>query len=97
ITQIGKNVAALIEDGATLQMGIGNIPDQVLKNLADHKNLGIHTEMMSDGIIPLIDKGVINNSRKKLNYGRTVTGFMVGTRKLYDFVHDNPSIRVMDI
>jgi acyl-CoA hydrolase len=78
-------------------MGIGSIPDQVLQNLNDHKNLGIHTEMLSDGIIPLLEKGVINNSLKKLNVGRSVTGFMLGTRKLYDFVHDNPSMRVMDI
>lgn len=97
IIQIGKNVASLIEDGATLQMGIGSIPDQVLQNLNDHKNLGIHTEMLSDGIIPLLEKGVINNSLKKLNVGRSVTGFMLGTRRLYDFVHDNPSVRVMDI
>lgn len=95
--QIGKHVAALIEDGATLQMGIGSIPDQVLQNLTRHKDLGIHTEMLSDGIIPLLESGVINNSRKKINNGRSVTGFMVGTRKLYDFVHDNPQMRVMDI
>jgi acyl-CoA hydrolase len=97
IIKIGKNVASLIEDGAALQLGIGSIPDQVLQNLYNHKNLGIHTEMMSDGVIPLIQKGIINNSRKKLNVGRTVTGFMGGTRKLYDFVDDNPQIRVMDI
>ncbi len=97
IEKIGVNVASLIEDGATLQMGIGSIPDQVLKNLASHKNLGIHTEMFSDGIISLLEKGIINNSHKKINPGRSVTGFMAGTRKLYDFVHDNPSIRVMDI
>jgi len=97
ITLIGKNVASLIEDGATLQMGIGSIPDQVLQNLLDHKNLGIHTEMLSDGIIPLLEKGIINNSLKKLNVGRSVTSFMAGTRKLYDFVNDNPAIRVMDI
>lgn len=97
IARIGRNVASLVEDGATLQLGIGAIPDQVLKNLTNHKNLGIHTEMMSDGVIPLIQKGIIDNSRKKLNVGRTVTGFMAGTRKLYDFVDDNPAIRVMDI
>ena len=85
VVQIGKNVASLIEDGATLQMGIGTIPDQVLKNLTGHKNLGIHTEMLSDGVIPLIQNGIINNSRKKLNKHRSVTGFMAGTRKLYDF------------
>ena len=97
VKQIGKNVASLIEDGATLQMGIGCIPDQVLQNLTGHKNLGIHTEMLSDGVIPLLEKGIITNSHKKLNVGRSVTGFMAGTRKLYDYVNDNPSIRVMDI
>lgn len=97
ISRIGKNIASIIEDGATLQLGIGSIPDQVMQNLLNHKNLGIHTEMMSDGVIPLIQKGVINNSMKKLNIGRSVTGFMAGTRKLYDFVDDNPQIKVMDI
>ncbi|MFT3705596.1 MAG: acetyl-CoA hydrolase/transferase C-terminal domain-containing protein [Agriterribacter sp.] len=95
--QIGSNVASLIEDGATLQMGIGTIPDQVLKNLGNHKDLGIHTEMFSDGIIPLLEKGVINNRRKKLNTGLSVTSFLLGTRRLYDFVDNNPSILVMDI
>jgi len=94
---IGQNVASLIEDGATLQMGIGSIPDQVFRNLSSHKNLGIHTEMLSDGAIPLIESGVINNKYKKLNRGRSVTGFISGTRRLYDFVDDNPEIRVMDI
>jgi len=68
-----------------------------MQNLLDHKNLGIHTEMMSDGVIPLIEKGIINNSMKKLNVGRSVTSFVAGTRKLYDFVDDNPQIKVMDI
>lgn len=95
--QIGRNVASLIEDGATLQMGIGTIPDQVLKNLTNHKNLGIHTEMFSDGIIDLLENGVINNSRKKLNTGLSVTSFLLGTRRLYDFVDNNPSILAMDI
>jgi acyl-CoA hydrolase len=97
VMKIGKNVASLIEDGATLQMGIGTIPDQVLKNLSNHKNLGIHTEMFSDGIIPLIEMGVINNKNKKFTVGRSVTGFMAGTKKLYDFVNDNPAIRVREI
>jgi acyl-CoA hydrolase len=97
ISDIAVNVASLIEDGATLQMGIGNIPDLVLKNLVHHKDLGIHTEMLSDGVIPLIESGVINNSQKKLNVGRSVTAFMGGSRRLYDFVDDNPAIRVMDI
>ena len=97
VRSIGYNVASLIEDGATLQLGIGSLPDQVLKNLKSHKNLGLHTEMFSDGVIDLIQKGVINNSKKRLNVGRSVTAFLVGTRKLYDFVNDNPSIRLMDI
>lgn len=97
VKEIGKQVAALIDDGATLQLGIGGIPDQVLQNLGSHKNLGLHTEMLSDGVIPLIEQGIINNSRKKLNVGRSVTGFLSGTRALYDFVNDNPGIRVMDI
>ncbi len=97
VIQIAHNVASLVEDGATLQLGIGAIPDQVLRNLTNHKSLGLHTEMLSDGVIPLIEKGVIDNSRKKMNVGRSVTGFMAGTRKLYDFVDDNPGIRVMDI
>lgn len=96
-SQIGKNVAGLIEDGATLQMGIGKIPDLVLKNLTGHKDLGIHTEMFSDGVIPLIESGVINNRLKKLNTGRLVTGFLIGTRKLYDFVDDNPLVNALDI
>ena len=97
VIQIGRNVASLVEDGATLQLGIGAIPDQVLRNLNNHKALGLHTEMLSDGVIPLIEKGVIDNSRKKLNLGRSVTSFMAGTKRLYDFVNDNPCIRVMDI
>lgn len=97
IKAISENVTSLIDDGATLQLGIGSIPDQVLKNLKNHQNLGLHTEMLSDGVIPLIESGVINNINKKLNRGKSVTSFMVGTKKLYDFVNDNPSIRVMNI
>lgn len=97
VVQIGRNVASLIEDGATLQMGIGSIPDQVLNNLTNHRDLGIHTEMLSDGVIPLLENGTITNRLKKLNQGKSVTGFIAGTRKLYDYVNDNPSIRVMDI
>ena len=85
VIQIGYNVASLVEDGATLQLGIGAIPDQVLKNLTGHKYLGLHTEMLSDGVIPLIQKGIIDNSRKKLNIGRSVTGFMAGTKKAIRF------------
>lgn len=97
VERIGEHVASLIPDGATLQMGIGHIPDQVLKNLFLHKDLGLHTEMLSDGVISLIEMGVINNRWKKLNPGRSVTSFVNGTRRLFDFVDDNPEIRVMDI
>ncbi|MBI1343759.1 MAG: 4-hydroxybutyrate CoA-transferase [Terrimonas sp.] len=95
--RIGKNVAELIEDGSTLQLGIGTIPDAVLKSLYNHKNLGVHTEMCSDGIIDLVDKDIINNTHKKIHPYKTVTGFAVGTRKLYDYVHDNPSFVFLDI
>lgn len=95
--QIGKNVASLVEDGATLQLGIGVIPDQVLKNLTHCKHLGLHTEMFSDGVIPLIESGVIDNSRKKIVNGYCVTSFLLGTKKLYDFVDDHPYIKSLAI
>lgn len=95
--QIGKNVAELIDDEATLQMGIGTIPDAVLKCLGNHKNLGVHTEMLSDGIIDLILKDIVNNKYKGTHNNRTITSFCFGTRKLYDFVDDNPSIAFMDV
>jgi acyl-CoA hydrolase len=94
---IGKNVAALIEDGSTLQMGIGTIPDAVLKYLTTHKNLGVHTEMLSNGIIKLLDEGIINNKNKMIHPGKTVTSFAVGNRKLYDYLDDNPSFAFLDI
>ncbi len=90
--QIGKNVADLIEDGATLQMGIGNIPNAVLNNLHGHQRLGIHTEMFSDGILPLIEKGVVTGEDKKIKTGKIVSCFAVGSQKLYDFVDDNPLV-----
>lgn len=95
--EIGKHIAGLVEDGATLQMGIGAIPDNVLQNLTNHKNLGIHTEMFSDGVIPLIQNGTINNSLKKIIKGYCVTSFLFGTKKLYDFVDDNPLIKSLEI
>lgn len=94
---IGKNVAELIDDKATLQMGIGTIPDAVLKCLGNHKDLGIHTEMLSDGVIDLIKNDVVNNKYKGTHLNRTITSFCFGTKKLYDFVHDNPSIAFMDV
>ncbi|MBI2731200.1 MAG: acetyl-CoA hydrolase/transferase family protein [Sphingobacteriales bacterium] len=95
--KIGKYVAEMIEDGSTLQMGIGTIPDAVLKCLSNHKNLGVHTEMFSDGIIDLFEKDVINNTKKKIHPNKAVTGFAIGTRKLYDYVHDNPAFGFLDI
>ncbi len=90
--KIGKHVAGLIEDGATLQMGIGNIPNAVLHNLTNHKRLGIHTEMFSDGILPLVEKGVITGEEKEIKTGKIVTCFAVGSQKLYDFIDDNPIV-----
>lgn len=95
--KIGKHIAGMIEDGSTLQMGIGTIPDAVLKSLHHHKNLGVHTEMCSDGIIDLVEKDIINNTKKKIHPYKTVTGFAVGTRALYDYVDDNPSFVFLDI
>ncbi|WP_256377501.1 acetyl-CoA hydrolase/transferase family protein [Pontibacter sp. SGAir0037] len=89
---IGRYIAEMVEDGATLQMGIGAIPDAVLGSLTNHKELGIHTEMFSNGVMPLIEKGVITNEHKYRHPGRIATGFIVGNRKLYDFVDDNPLI-----
>ncbi len=95
--QIGKNVAELIDDGSTLQVGIGTIPDAVLRSLRNHRNLGMHTEMCSDGIIDLYEKDIINNSKKKIHPHKLVTSFALGTRKLYDYVDDNPSFAFLDI
>ena len=94
---IGRHVASLVEDGATLQMGIGAIPDAVLSSLGSHRRLGIHTEMFSDGIIDLVEKGVITGEAKKIHQGEIVAGFAVGSRRLYDFMDDNPVIRMLDI
>lgn len=94
---IGKHIAGMIENGSTLQMGIGSIPNAVLSELTNHKNLGIHTEMFSDGIIPLVESGVINNSKKRLHPGKIVSGFAFGSQKLYDFIRDNPLVNMLDI
>jgi 4-hydroxybutyrate CoA-transferase len=87
---IARNVASLIPDGAVLQIGIGGIPEAVLHCLADHTDLGIHSEMCSDGVIPLIESGAINGDRKTLHRGKLVVGFVLGTRRLFDFIHENP-------
>lgn len=87
---IAKHVAELIPDGATMQMGIGAIPDAILELLVNHKDLGVHTEMFSDGIVDLIEKGVINNSKKKINPHKVVSGFVLGSQRTLDFLHENP-------
>ncbi|MFV0564665.1 MAG: acetyl-CoA hydrolase/transferase family protein [Flavobacteriaceae bacterium] len=94
---IGKHIAEIIDDGATLQMGIGGIPNAVLTYLTNHKNLGVHTEMFSEGIVNLVEKGVVNGSKKKVNPNKIVSGFAMGTRRLYDFMDDNAEIEMMDI
>jgi len=96
-SQIGSHVASLIEDGATLQMGIGSIPNAVLAALTHHKGLGIHTEMFSDGVVDLVEAGVITNENKKFHRGRTIAGFVMGSQRLYDFVNDNPGVSLLDI
>lgn len=92
--QIGQNIADLIEDGSTLQMGIGAIPDAVLTRLTDRKDLGIHTEMFSDGVIPLVESGVINCDKKTLLRGKMVTSFVLGSHKLFEYIHENPFVEM---
>lgn len=94
---VGRHVASLVEDGATLQMGIGGIPDAVLAALGAHRKLGIHTEMFSDGLIELIERGVVTGELKRVHPGRVVAGFVMGTRKVYDFIDDNPAVAMLDI
>jgi 4-hydroxybutyrate CoA-transferase len=89
---IGSHIASLIPDGATLQMGIGAIPDAVLSRLFDKRDLGVHTEMFSDRVIDLVEAGIITNRRKKVHPGRITTSFVNGSRRLYDFVDDNPFV-----
>jgi acyl-CoA hydrolase len=95
--KVGHFVASLIEDRSTLQMGIGAIPDAVLKALSGHKDLGVHTEMFSDGIIDLFEKDVINNKYKSIHPNKAVTGFALGSKRLYDYVNDNPAFAFLDI
>ena len=95
--RIGEHAAELIEDGATLQMGIGSVPDAVLGALRGHRHLGVHTEMWSDGLLPLLESGVVDNSRKTIHTGRSVAGFVVGSRRVYDFIDDNPATALYDI
>jgi acyl-CoA hydrolase len=95
--RIGEYVAGLIEDRSTMQMGIGAIPDAVLKCLHNHKDLGVHTEMFSDGLIDLFEKDIINNKYKRIHPNKTVTGFALGSNRLYRYVHDNPAFAFLDI
>ncbi|XP_022918145.1 succinyl-CoA:acetate/propanoyl-CoA:succinate CoA transferase [Onthophagus taurus] len=96
--QIGKLIAEnLIEDGATLQMGIGNIPDAVLAQLTNHKDLGIHSEMFADGVVDLVKLGCVTNNKKQKHQGRVVGSFLIGTKKLYDFVDNNPFVEMLRV
>lgn len=94
---IGENCASLIEDGSTLQLGIGAIPDAVLLFLKDKKDLGIHSEMFSDGVVELAEAGVITNKKKKLHPGKMVVTFLMGTKRLYDFVNNNPTVAMYSV
>lgn len=95
--KIGKHCAGLVEDGATLQMGIGAIPNAVLSALGNHKNLGVHSEMFSDGLIDLVKKGIVNGKKKTTHPEKIVSSFVMGSRKLYDFMDDNPMVAMLDI
>ncbi|XP_052081748.1 4-hydroxybutyrate coenzyme A transferase-like [Mytilus californianus] len=96
--KIGKLIAEhLVEDGATLQMGIGSIPDAVLAQLNGHKDLGVHSEMFSDGVVELVENGCITNAKKNIETGSIISSFAVGTRKLYDFMDDNPFVEMCDV
>jgi 4-hydroxybutyrate CoA-transferase len=94
VEKIASHVASLIPDGATMQLGIGSIPDAVLRFLHDKKDLGIHTELFSDGVIDLVNEGILTNARKTLHPGKIVAGFVLGTKVLYEWVHDNPMIEM---
>ena len=94
---IGMHCAGLIEDGACLQMGIGAIPNAVLGQLGSHKNLGIHTEMFADGVLPLVESGVINGANKAIDKGKMVSTFLMGSQKVYDFIDNNPGVLMMDV
>ncbi len=95
--RISAHCASLIEDGATLQLGIGSLPNAILTKLTNHKDIGIHTEMLSEGILPLYESGVINNSQKRIDRGKIVASFLMGSRKLYDFSDNNPALLMKDV
>jgi len=95
--QIGKYVARIVQDEDTIQVGYGSLPNAILNNFNEKKHLGVHTELLTDGLVDLMKKGVIDNSRKTLNRGKTVTTFCMGHQKTYEFIHDNPSIEFRTI
>jgi acetyl-CoA hydrolase len=94
VEQIAGHIAGLIPDGATMQLGIGGIPDAVLKYLFDKKDLGVHSELISDGVIDLVEAGVLNGSRKSIHNGKIVAGFLLGTKRLYEWVDNNPLVEL---
>src|SRR6266498_5366599 len=94
---IGRHCAELVDDGSTLQIGIGAIPQATLAALGDHHRLGIHTEMISDGIVDLVEKGVITGEAKRVHPGKIVAGFAIGSKRLYDFLDDNPLVAMLDM
>jgi len=94
---IGKYVARMVEDGDTIQVGYGSIPNAILSNLTHKKNLGVHTELLSDGIVELMKKGVIDNTKKTIDRGKTIATFCMGTKKTYQYIHDNPSVEFRQV
>ena len=94
---IGRHCAELVDDGATLQIGVGAIPDATLAALSSHHRLGIHTEMLSDGVVDLVEKGVITGEAKRIHPGKVVASFAIGSRRLYDFLDDNPLVQMLDV
>ena len=93
---IGRHCAELVEDGSCLQLGIGAIPNAVLSQLSDRKDLGIHTEMFADGLLPLVEAGVVNGARKRIDRGKIVASFLMGSRRVFDFVDRNPMVRMRE-
>ena len=95
--KIGNHIAGLIPDGATLQIGVGGIPNAVIRALSNHKHLGLHTEAMTDGVLPLLEKGIIDNSEKKVMPGKSVASLALGSKRLYDYMDGNPDIIFKDV
>lgn len=96
VRRIGRHIAEIVPDGATLQTGIGSIPNAVMEELTNHKDLGVHTEMFSDGLLPLIERGVVTNAKKKVHPGYVISTFALGSQRLYDFLDDHPRVMLRD-